>query len=55
MLRPGRIDRKFKVPYPQLEGRVATYRYYFDKVNHGLSDDEITKLATITRTRAAPT
>ncbi len=48
MLRPGRIDRKFKVGYPQLEGRVATYRYYFDKVNHGLSDDEITKLATIT-------
>jgi ATP-dependent Zn protease len=48
MLRPGRIDRKFKVPYPQLEGRVATYRYYFDKVNHGLSDDDITKLATIT-------
>ncbi len=48
MLRPGRIDRKFKVGYPQLEGRVATYRYYFDKVNHGLSDDEVTKLATIT-------
>ncbi|MBA3363257.1 MAG: AAA family ATPase [Actinomycetota bacterium] len=48
MLRPGRIDRKFKVGYPQLEGRVATYRYYFDKVNHGLSDEEITKLATIT-------
>ncbi|HEX5936729.1 MAG TPA: AAA family ATPase [Actinomycetota bacterium] len=48
MLRPGRIDRKFKVGYPQLEGRVATYRYYFDKVNHELSDDEITKLATIT-------
>ncbi len=48
MLRPGRIDRKFKVGYPQLEGRVATYRYYFDKVKHGLSDEEITKLATIT-------
>jgi cell division protease FtsH len=48
MLRPGRIDRKFKVGYPQLEGRVATYRYYFDKVKHGLTDDEITKLATIT-------
>jgi cell division protease FtsH len=48
MLRPGRIDRKFKVGYPQLEGRVATYQYYFDKVKHGLSDDEITKLATIT-------
>jgi ATP-dependent Zn protease len=48
MLRPGRIDRKFKVGYPQLEGRVATYRYYFDKVNHGLTDEEITKLATIT-------
>ena len=48
MLRPGRIDRKFMVGYPQLEGRVVTYRYYFDKVNHGLSDEEITKLATIT-------
>jgi cell division protease FtsH len=48
MLRPGRIDRKFKVGYPQLEGRVATYRYYFDKVQHQLTDDEITKLATIT-------
>jgi ATP-dependent Zn protease len=48
MLRPGRIDRKFKVGYPQLEGRVATYRYYFDKVQHHLTDDEITKLATIT-------
>jgi cell division protease FtsH len=48
MLRPGRIDRKFKVGYPQLEGRVATYRYYFDKVQHDLTDDEITKLATIT-------
>jgi cell division protease FtsH len=48
MLRPGRIDRKFKVPYPQLEGRVATYRYYLDKVNHELTDDEVTKLATIT-------
>jgi cell division protease FtsH len=48
MLRPGRIDRKFKVGYPQLEGRVATYRYYFDKVKHGLTEEEITKLATIT-------
>jgi ATP-dependent Zn protease len=48
MLRPGRIDRKFKVGYPQLEGRVATYRYYFDKVQHHLTAEEITKLATIT-------
>jgi cell division protease FtsH len=48
MLRPGRIDRKFKVGYPQLEGRVATYRYYFAKVKHRLADEEITKLATIT-------
>jgi cell division protease FtsH len=48
MLRPGRIDRKFKVGYPQLEGRVATYRYYFDKVKHDLGDEEITTLATIT-------
>ena len=48
MLRPGRIDRKFKVGYPQLEGRVSTYRYYFDNVKHELRDEEITKLATIT-------
>jgi cell division protease FtsH len=48
MLRPGRIDRKFKVGYPQLEGRVATYQYYFDKVKHELTEEEITKLATIT-------
>jgi ATP-dependent Zn protease len=48
MLRPGRIDRLYKVGYPHLEGRKATFMYYLDKVSHQLSDEHITKLATIT-------
>jgi ATP-dependent Zn protease len=48
MLRPGRIDRIYKVGYPHVEGRKATFVYYLDKVQHGLTDEDITKLATIT-------
>jgi cell division protease FtsH len=48
MLRPGRVDRSYKVGYPQKEGRMATFRYYFAKVKHQLSDDDMDKLATIT-------
>ncbi len=48
MLRPGRIDRLYKVGYPQVEGRVATFRYYLARVRHELSDEQIHKLATIT-------
>src|SRR5262249_38729841 len=48
MLRPGRIDRIYKVGYPHVDGRKATFVYYLDKVKHGLTDDEVTKLATIT-------
>ena len=48
MLRPGRIDRIYKVGYPTLEGRKRTYEGYLDKVDHNLTDADITKLATIT-------
>ncbi|WP_207756706.1 AAA family ATPase [Nonomuraea cypriaca] len=48
LLRPGRIDRIYKVGYPSKAGRVRTYQGYFDKVWHRLSGEQIDKLATIT-------
>ena len=48
MLRPGRIDRIYKVGYPSKEGRKATYDYYFAKVKHDLTPADIDKLATMT-------
>jgi cell division protease FtsH len=48
MLRPGRIDRIYKVGYPHLDGRTATFVYYLAKVKHELTDEQIIKLATIT-------
>jgi hypothetical protein len=48
LLRPGRIDRIYKVGYPSKVGRIRTYWGYFDKVSHELSDADLDKLATIT-------
>jgi hypothetical protein len=48
LLRPGRIDRIYKVGYPNKTGRIRTYKGYFDKVRHELTDEDIDKLATIT-------
>ena len=48
MLRPGRVDRTYKVGYPTKEGRKATYYYYLDRVKHELTDDDVDRLATIT-------
>jgi ATP-dependent Zn protease len=48
LLRPGRIDRIYKVGYPSKEGRKRTYQGYLDKVSHQLTDDQVDKLATIT-------
>ena len=48
MLRPGRIDRIYKVGYPSKEGRKSTYDYYFAKVKHQLTPADIDKLATMT-------
>jgi cell division protease FtsH len=47
LLRPGRIDRIYKVAYPSKEGRKATFWYYLDKVRHELTEEDIEKLATI--------
>ncbi len=48
LLRPGRIDRIYRVGYPAKAGRVRTYQGYFAKVPHELTDEQIDKLATIT-------
>ena len=48
LLRPGRIDRIYRVGYPSKAGRIRTYRGYFDKVAHSLNAEEIERLATIT-------
>lgn len=48
LLRPGRIDRIYKVGYPSKAGRVRTYQGYFDKVSHELTHEQVDKLATIT-------
>jgi cell division protease FtsH len=48
LLRPGRIDRIYRVGYPSKAGRVRTYEGYFAKVSHELTTEQIDKLATIT-------
>jgi hypothetical protein len=48
LLRPGRIDRIYKVGYPSKAGRIRTYEGYFAKVRHELSADDLDRLATIT-------
>jgi ATP-dependent Zn protease len=48
LLRPGRIDRIYKVGYPSKAGRIRTYEGYFAKVKHELTTNDIDKLATIT-------
>src|SRR5215212_3335594 len=48
LLRPGRIDRIYKVGYPSKAGRIRTYEGYFNKVQHELSLEHLDKLATIT-------
>jgi len=48
LLRPGRIDRIYRVGYPSKDGRVRTYQGYLGKVNHDLSDEDIVRLATAT-------
>jgi ATP-dependent Zn protease len=48
LLRPGRIDRIYRVGYPSKAGRIRTYQGYLDKTNHELTSEQIDKLATIT-------
>jgi hypothetical protein len=48
LLRPGRIDRIYRVGYPTKAGRVRTYQGYLAKVSNDLTDEQVDKLATIT-------
>ncbi len=48
LLRPGRMDRMYKVGYPSKEGRKKTFEGYLDKVSHELNEEEVDRLATIT-------
>jgi ATP-dependent Zn protease len=48
LLRPGRIDRIYKVGYPSKAGRVKTYEGYLAKVRHNLIQEQVDKLATMT-------
>ena len=48
LLRPGRIDRMYRVGYPSKAGRIRTYEGYFAKVSNTLSKEEVEKLAIIT-------
>src|SRR5438128_10716013 len=48
LLRPGRIDRIYKVGYPSKAGRIRTYEGYLAKVQHELTPEQVDKLATIT-------
>ncbi len=48
LLRPGRIDRMYRVGYPSKAGRIRTYEGYFNKVSHELTAEQLDKLATIT-------
>jgi cell division protease FtsH len=45
LLRPGRIDRKYQVGYPSLEGRKDTYRNYLKKVANEITEDQVTRIA----------
>src|SRR5579875_1988714 len=48
LLRPGRIDRVYRVGYPSKEGRKRTYQGYLAKVAHEITDEQVDHLATIT-------
>jgi cell division protease FtsH len=48
LMRPGRLDRVYRVGYPSKEGRKRTYEGYFDKVQHEITAEQMDHLATIT-------
>ena len=48
LLRPGRIDRIYKVGYPTKEGRKRTFEGYLAKVDHSLTRQQIEELAAKT-------
>lgn len=47
LLRPGRIDRIYRVGYPSKPGRVDTFQNYLDKIRHEVTPEQVENLATI--------
>ncbi len=45
LLRPGRLDRKYHVNYPLLDGRIKTFEGYLKKVRHEITPEQIERLA----------
>ena len=45
LLRPGRVDRKYQVTYPLIEGRIKLYDGYFNKIKHAITTEQIEQLA----------
>ena len=48
LLRPGRLDRHYRVGYPSKAGRVRTYEGYLARVKHELTPEQIERLAIMT-------
>ena len=48
LLRPGRIDRIYKVGYPTKDGRVRTFEGYLAKVKHSITAKQVDELAAKT-------
>ena len=48
LLRPGRLDRIYKVGYPSKAGRKKTYEGYFGRIKHSITPTQIDRLSTIT-------
>jgi cell division protease FtsH len=48
LLRPGRIDRIYRVGYPSTAGRIRTYEGYLAKVKHSLTPEHVDRLAHMT-------
>jgi cell division protease FtsH len=48
LLRPGRIDRMYKVGYPMKDGRARTFQGYFEKIRHTVTTSDIERLSTMT-------
>ena len=45
LLRPGRIDRQYRVGYPSTDGRQRTFEGYLSKVKHNLTPEQIHRMA----------
>ena len=45
LLRPGRLDRIYKVDYPSVAGRKRTYEGYLDKVRHAITPEQVERIS----------